>query len=348
MNIKAALLLLLACTASAADFYWRPYEGRTTGDGRSYETAFRGQPRWADMAPGDRILVCGTHPTQLTPTVDGITITGECPQEAGAIRLSGVGEPIVLRDRHSVTVSDLVIERCWSGVTIERGGGHRLERLTIRDCAGYGVRAMAGDSADVVLSDSTIERVGNGVYLVGRQHSGWRIVGNRIADVSGAKDAHGVGVQSCRDCEVSKNWIERANSGITLYRLSGGDLTDVRVAGNVIRQMTGVPGSTGLNRGVEVTSANCVPDPERTRNVVIDGNRFSQIADAAVYVKVAAPEAAEAWPVVVTGNTADRVATGLLWGAVRPTAGQVPWFPAFGNGWTVRRTSFVPNCVDVP
>jgi len=344
-----ALAIFAAIEALGADWYWRPYAGATTGDGRSYDTAWRGPmaTRWAQMQAGDRLLICGAHgpdtATQLTPGIDGITLTGACSQAAGSMTLTGVGEAIVLRDRRDVRVEDLRISNCWAGITVERGGGHRFTRLQVADCRGYGVRAQLGDSTDIVLLDSTLERVGNGVYLVGAQHSGWTVSGVRIADVSGTKDAHGIGVQSCVGCELSHNWIERANSGITLWRISLGQMRDVRVHDNIIRDLRGVAGSTGLNRGVEVTSANCVAP--LTVGVVVEDNRFSNIADAAVYVKVAPPQDARESAVIVTGNFSD--GPGLLWTALRlqEAARTTPWFSVFNNHWgPARNFVWTPSC----
>lgn len=347
--IRALTLLLLSLPASAADWYWRPYAGSTTGDGRSYATAWRGHmtARWAQMQAGDRLVICGTHTgaqAQATVTVEGLTLTGDCPGDPGVMQPSSgrAGEAINVLGV-SATIERLTIRNCWSAVTVE-GGAVVVRQVVVEDCGGYGVRSMNGNTSGRV-EDSTFTRVGNGVYLNRGGHHDWTITGNRITDVSGTKDSHGIGMQSCSRCVVSRNWIERANSGITLYRWGDALLEDVEITGNVLRGFTGAAGSSGINRGIEVTSMNCTATPHHTRRVRIADNLITDAADAAIYVKVADQPDPQTESATVTGNTARRTAYGLRWASPNGQESGAPWFAVADNDWPgYAPPTFTPAC----
>jgi hypothetical protein len=357
----AAFLILLAFShvVHGEGWFWRPYKGGANygfGDGSAYEDAWDKDREidWSVMSPGDVLYVCGAHQPVLydqwlRPAKNGIMISGGCPNDPGSLKYSSgtAGETI------TINVSDIILDRleisnCWAAVTINSGSNIQINRLNIHDCGGFGIRAMTGGVSGLRVEDNHVWRVGNGVYSGRSGHSNWAITGNYIHDVSGTGDSHGIGLQSCEHCEISWNFIERANTGITLYRVSDGKFSDVRIGDNIVRDMRGAYGSTNINRGIEVTSANCAANPYWTNNVRIERNYIADIADAAVYVKVA-DLPGDDWAISVNNNRVRRAFYGLSWNLLRraEAPGFTPWFPVVDNDWGEaidRPPSFVPNC----
>lgn len=103
----AVLMLLLglcAPSASAEDWYWRPYlkAGKYgLGDGTTYNDAWAASTAidWGAIQPGDTLFICGLHDNgygdrSLTVGRSGtayrrLTISGDCPGDPGTILSTG-------------------------------------------------------------------------------------------------------------------------------------------------------------------------------------------------------------------------------------------------------------------
>ena len=360
--MKAIMVLVLALVsglAHGAGWYWRPYrDGVNYGasNGTSYENAWDvdSEIDWTAMSAGDVLYVCGAHrpvsgDQYLVPQRSDIIISGACGIDPGSLQTSvgTIGETITIHGQANIAIQDLEIRNCWAGITLDGGGPYYIRRVKIHDCGGVAVRSD-GNTSGGRITDSYFWTVGNGVYLSGIGHRGWIIENNHIVDVRGTGDSHGIGIQSCEHCLIRGNVIRQANSGITLYRIAAARLVDVEVRANVIREMLGISGSSGLNRGIEVTSANCTPHINNTLNVRIVGNLVTDILDAAIYVKVPDPDGTQS-AVEVRDNQVQRATYSLFWNVMRSAEAQrmTPWFPVTNNDWgtvPTRGPVWVPPC----
>ena len=183
---------------------------------------------------------------------------------------------------------------------------------------------------------------GNGIYGHANRYwadsgqEGWRadlhkqnnvlIENNRICEMWGDLDSHGIGMQGGNNWTVSKNYFHDIEGSVIVFYLpsnnnnnandrqaigpeSAWTIHDARIENNVIRGTYQFPGSAGSggHRGVEVTGHySCIRQKGAFKRIVIRDNLLHNITSDGIYINAAQSDDGTA-AVQVVGNTVDTI-----------------------------------------
>jgi hypothetical protein len=329
MRFIGVILVLAASHLEAADWHWRP-QVAASGDGRSYETAWRHvrQIQWAQMQPGDRLCLhgasMGAHVEVLQPLnvqSDDITISGACGKEPGTIApgdgssYAGNTPMVIVNNRTRVTIEDIAFRNTNRALEINGGSNHTLRRLTIDHTGGKAI-SILGSTTGVRVQSVTIRDAEDGVYFITpktppQQHANCEVSGSYFEKLWG-KDGHAVGFQgSPQGCRVHHNVAVDTGQAYVLYAWNNG----LKMERNVLEYNS----AQNSPRCFSIGGDNYTPVDAINDNII----RFNRCSDSreGIYVK-SQYQSPTRWAVRLKGNEFVGVLTPMLWN--NPQHGSAP------------------------
>lgn len=155
--------------------------------------------------------------------------------------LTMVGQPAIVASKTNLTLSNLTLRGGY--IDLSTYTGTTITNCNIAD-ARYGV-ALHGAYGNTVVSNLTIDKVGDGIYIIGTGNNSVDLITISACSISnvskqgngqGATDNLGIGVME-GNVLVQGNIIDGAAAGVQCYSGGAGGLLTVNVARNWVKNL---------------------------------------------------------------------------------------------------------------